>query len=116
MKIEDSNLHVGFTTEKNKTNLDTSDFEKVNNLVEDQKNGLRFTNDRSIFLFKKYLTRSQHNKGKTNMEDSEVIKRRTSGPLLPPKFGCNLNRPISFLEQELLPRLRYILFHLLNYT
>lgn len=44
---------------KNKTNLDTSDFEKVNNLVEDQKNGLRFTNDMSIFLFKKYLTRSQ---------------------------------------------------------
>jgi hypothetical protein len=59
MKLEDSNLDVGFSTKKNKTNLDTSDFEKVNNLVEDQKNGLRFTNDMSIFLFKKYLTRSQ---------------------------------------------------------
>ncbi|KAM4133823.1 hypothetical protein ACJW30_01G361000 [Castanea mollissima] len=60
----------------------------------------------TICLFKKYLTRSQQNKRKSNMEDSEVFKRRTSSPLLPPKFGYNLNRSASFLEQKLLPVLR----------
>ncbi|XP_030955323.1 protein TIFY 7-like isoform X3 [Quercus lobata] len=40
------------------------------------------------------------------MEESEVFKRRTSRPLLPPKFGSNLNRPTSLLEQALLPVLR----------
>lgn len=69
----------------------------------------------TICLFRKYLlTRAQqHNNGKTNMEESQVIKRRTSAhPLLPPKFGCNFNRPPSLLEQELLPRLRYISYDL----
>ncbi|KAE8007939.1 hypothetical protein FH972_004494 [Carpinus fangiana] len=63
----------------------------------------------TICFFRKYLlTRAQqHNNGKTNMEESQVTKRRTSAhPLLPPKFDCNFNRPPSLLEQELLPRLR----------
>ena len=99
MRIEDSSSDVEFITEKNKTNPDTS-----------------YDMSQTICLFKKYLTRSQQNKRKSNMEDSEVFKRRTSPPLLPPKFGYNLNRPASFLEQKLLPVLRYIFFfHLLNY-
>ncbi|KAK4605304.1 hypothetical protein RGQ29_013394 [Quercus rubra] len=89
MRIEDSSSDVEFITEKNKTNPDTS-----------------YDMSQTICLFKKYLTRSQQNKRKSNMEDSEVFKRRTSPPLLPPKFGYNLNRPASFLEQKLLPVLR----------
>jgi hypothetical protein len=73
----------------------------------------------TICLFRKYLLkRSKHNNGKTNMEESQVIKRRTSAhPLLPPKFGCNnLNRPPSLLEQHILPALRYIIFDTIYVT
>ena len=99
MRIEDSSSDVVFITEKNKTNPDTS-----------------YDMSQTICLFKKYLTRFQQNKRKSNMEESEVFKRRISRPLLPPKFGSNLNRPAYLLEQALLPVLRYIFFfHLLNY-
>ena len=93
MRIEDSNLDVEFITEKNRINPDTS-----------------YDMSQTICLFKKYLTRFQQNKRKSNMEESEVFKRRTSRPLLPPKFGSNLNRPAYLLEQALLPVLRYIFF------
>lgn len=99
MRREDSSSDVEIITEKNRTNPDAT-----------------YDMSQTICLFKKYLTRSQQNKRKSNMEDSEVFKRRTSRPLLPPKFGYNLNRSASFLEQKLLPVLRYIFFfHLLIY-
>nr|XP_023909234.1 uncharacterized protein LOC112020895 isoform X2 [Quercus suber] len=88
-RIEDSNSDVEFTTEKNRTNPDTS-----------------YDMSQTICLFKKYLTRSQQNKRKSNMEEPEAFKRRTLRPLLPPKFGSNVNRPASLLEQALLPVLR----------
>ncbi|XWS55314.1 hypothetical protein CRYUN_Cryun10bG0164300 [Craigia yunnanensis] len=66
----------------------------------------------TIDLFRKYLlTKSQnHNVGKTNKEESEVIKKKTPPraliPLMPSKFDCNLSRPLSLLERELLPGIR----------
>ena len=89
MRIEDSSSDVEFITEKNRTNPDTS-----------------YDTSHTICLFKKYLTRSQQNKRKSDMEDSEAIMRRASRPLLPAKFDYNLNRSASFLEQKLLPVFR----------
>ncbi|PON83936.1 Jasmonate-zim domain protein [Trema orientale] len=78
---------------------------------ESRKTGLRLANDMSqtVCLFRKYLiARSQHNIGKTNMEESEVINSSQSpSPLLPPKFNRkSLFRPPSLLERELFPELR----------
>ncbi|PON48775.1 Jasmonate-zim domain protein [Parasponia andersonii] len=78
---------------------------------ENRKNGLRLANDMSqtVCLFRKYLiARSQHNIGKTNMEESEVINScQSPRPLLPPKFNRkSLFRPPSLLERQLFPELR----------
>ncbi|KAK8370892.1 hypothetical protein V6Z12_A01G208200 [Gossypium hirsutum] len=62
----------------------------------------------NIDLFRKYLlSKSEnHNVGKTNKEESAVIKHRSSPPLtpliMPPKFASSISRPLSLLERHLL--------------
>ncbi|XVF68245.1 hypothetical protein PTKIN_Ptkin10aG0189700 [Pterospermum kingtungense] len=67
----------------------------------------------TIDLFRKYLqTKSQnHNVGKTNKEELDVIKNKSTPraliPLIPSEFDhCNFSRPLSLLERQLLPGIR----------
>ncbi|KAB2097784.1 hypothetical protein ERO13_A01G183201v2 [Gossypium hirsutum] len=68
----------------------------------------------NIDLFRKYLlSKSEnHNVGKTNKEESAVIKHRSSPPLtpliMPPKFASSISRPLSLLERHLLQPTRYL--------
>lgn len=76
--------------------------------------GLSQTKDLSqtTRLFRKYLhAKAQPNIGKTNMEESEDIKRKSPPAghrLAPPLFGCNFSRHPSLLEQKLLPAIGYV--------
>lgn len=73
------------------------------------KSGLKQTNDmsRTISMFRKYLiSKTQSDGGKTNVDESETIKRSPLRPLMAPKFGGGSPRLSSLLEQELLPGLR----------
>ncbi|PPD68588.1 hypothetical protein GOBAR_DD34534 [Gossypium barbadense] len=62
----------------------------------------------NIDLFRKYLlSKSEnHTVGKTNKEESAVMKHRSSPPLtpliMPPKFASSISRPLSLLERRLL--------------
>ncbi|KAK0590802.1 hypothetical protein LWI29_031881 [Acer saccharum] len=81
--------------------------------------GLRQANNydmaQTICMFRKYLLAKTHhyNVGKSNMEESQQLKRHIitttipSAPFIPPKFSSNLARPPTLLEQELLPGMRY---------
>ncbi|MBA0551170.1 hypothetical protein Golob_022066 [Gossypium lobatum] len=68
----------------------------------------------NIDLFRKYLlSKSEnHNVGKTNKEESAVMKHRSSPPLtpliMPPKFASSISRPLSLLERRLLQPTRYL--------
>lgn len=63
----------------------------------------------TVCLFRKYLlARSQHNIGKADMEELEVMNKSPSSPSLPPKFNRkSLFRPPSLLERKLFPEFRY---------
>ncbi|XVF00580.1 hypothetical protein REPUB_Repub04eG0012600 [Reevesia pubescens] len=66
----------------------------------------------NIDLFRKYLlTKSEnHNFGKTNKEESDVIKKKSpTGALIPlimPSNFDNFSRPLSLLERELVTEIR----------
>ncbi|KAA8536576.1 hypothetical protein F0562_029054 [Nyssa sinensis] len=63
-------------------------------------------NDHQKALFRKYLfTKSQHNIGKTNAEESQAIRKAPPRPLIPPKCGGGF-RPTSNLERVLLPEIK----------
>ncbi|RVW75886.1 Protein TIFY 3B [Vitis vinifera] len=83
--------------------------EKVAMNEHQTKSGLKQTNDmsRTISMFRKYLiSKTQSDGGKTNVDESETIKRSPLRPLMAPKFGGGSPRLSSLLEQELLPGLR----------
>ncbi|KAK9287292.1 hypothetical protein L1049_015705 [Liquidambar formosana] len=107
MKMQSFNSDAQSCVENNNGDPSISCLEK-GAMKEHKKTGMKLTKDmnQTICLFQKYLlAKTQHNIGKTNMEESEFIKRCTSRPLVPPKFGCNQPRRISLLEQALLPRI-----------
>ncbi|KAL5854421.1 hypothetical protein ACOSQ4_004223 [Xanthoceras sorbifolium] len=94
----------------NKRNITSSsdDQEKAAGLRSQANN---YDMSQTIGLFRKYLlAKTQHNVGKSNMEESEQVKRHIvtpSAPLIPPKFACNyLSRPPTLLERELLSGMR----------
>lgn len=95
----------------------TKDFMNEENFESDEHKNIGMA--QTICLFKKYLhTRNhQHGFGKTNMEESEAIRKRTPPPrpMIPPNFDFNLTRPASFLEQELLPGIEYVIFFFFSF-
>ncbi|KAK2662904.1 hypothetical protein Ddye_001478 [Dipteronia dyeriana] len=109
MKTEDScSDDAQFSIKINKKNMSSNDQEKAG--------GLRQANNcdmaQTVCMFRKYLlAKTQHNVGKSNMEESQQLKRHIistpSAPLIPPKFSSNLARPPTLLEKELLPGMRY---------
>lgn len=100
--MENSNSNLELLTSRDK--------ETKNDNIYGKKR-LRSANDMSqtVCLFRKYLlARAQHNIGKTNMEESEVINKSPYRHLLPPKFSRDsVSRPPSLLERTMFPELGY---------
>lgn len=107
---------------------DTAEVQEfTSNDDEHRKNGLtgiRSSSDdtisQSVCLFRKYLvskSRQQNLVAKSNMKESQYIKKCWSGtqPPFPSELGRASSRPPSLLERALLPGLRYVSTHkLLN--
>ena len=110
MNMENSNSGEELCLYNKKKNDDLTSSCLLNKVIQNdnQRNSLRLA-DETVHLFRKYLlTRTQHNNGKNTMEETHVVKK-SSRPLSRQKFGRNnLSRPMSLLEQELFPTLRYI--------